>query len=46
MLQGAGHPCHRLIRLSIGGMELGDLAVGQVRELTAEKFFQDLGLKA
>jgi 23S rRNA pseudouridine2457 synthase len=44
MLQAVYHPCHRLIRLSIGGMVLGDLASGGVRELGEELFFEELGL--
>jgi 23S rRNA pseudouridine2457 synthase len=44
MLQSVHHPCHRLIRLSIGGMQLGNLAAGEVRELTEQQFFSELGL--
>jgi len=44
MLQAAYHPCHRLIRLSIGGMELGDLRSGELRELSESDFFGTLGL--
>jgi 23S rRNA pseudouridine2457 synthase len=45
MLQSVHHPCHRLIRLSIGGMELGDLASGCVREMNDGEFFKELGLQ-
>ncbi len=44
MLQAVHHPCHRLIRLSIGGMVLGELATGAVREMAEEEFFGELGL--
>jgi 23S rRNA pseudouridine2457 synthase len=45
MLQAVGHPCHRLVRLSIGGMSLGGLACGEVREMSEETFFGELGLR-
>jgi len=32
-----GHPVHRLIRTRIGGVELGNLPVGQWRYLTPEE---------
>jgi 23S rRNA pseudouridine2457 synthase len=44
MLQGVHHPCHRLIRLSIGGMSLGTLPIGGVKELSEEDFCSQLGL--
>lgn len=44
MLQAVGHPCHRLIRMSIGDMQLGDLASGDVREMDEDSFFVELGL--
>ncbi len=44
MLQAAHHPCHRLIRLSIGGLALGDLAAGELRELSGADFFGTLGI--
>jgi 23S rRNA pseudouridine2457 synthase len=44
MLQAVYHPCHRLVRLSIGSMELGDLPSGAVRELEAAAFFREIGL--
>jgi 23S rRNA pseudouridine2457 synthase len=46
MLQAVHHPCHRLIRLSIGGMVLGDLPSGAVREMSEDVFFEELGLGA
>ena len=44
MLQAVHHPCHRLVRLSIGNMELGDLRSGELRELDAASFFTGLGI--
>lgn len=44
MLQAVHHPCRRLIRLSIGGMRLGGLESGAVRELSEATFFGELGL--
>ncbi len=44
MLQAVGHPCHRLVRLSIVGMALGELEAGGVREMGREDFFGKLGL--
>lgn len=44
MLQSVRHPCHRLIRLTIGGMALGNLQSGEVRELREDQFFTELGL--
>jgi 23S rRNA pseudouridine2457 synthase len=44
MLQAVHHPCHRLVRLSIGGMKLGDLCSGEVRELDGSAFFREIGL--
>jgi 23S rRNA pseudouridine2605 synthase len=34
MLESVGHPVRRLMRVAIGGVELGDLATGKWRELT------------
>lgn len=45
MLQAVHHPCHRLIRLSIGRMSLADLASGAVREMSEDAFFGELGLR-
>ena len=42
MLQAVYHPCHRLVRLSIDGLELGDLREGEVRELVDDFFFQSV----
>jgi 23S rRNA pseudouridine2457 synthase len=39
MLQAIGHPCRRLVRLSIEDLALGDLAAGAVREMIEEEFF-------
>ncbi len=44
MLQGVRHPCHRLIRLSIDGLTLGDLPAGGVRELGETELFEALNL--
>jgi 23S rRNA pseudouridine2605 synthase len=35
MLEAVGHPVQRLVRIEFGGVELGDLRTGAVRELTA-----------
>jgi 23S rRNA pseudouridine2457 synthase len=37
MTAAVGHPTLRLIRAQIGGFPLGDLAVGQWRELNAQE---------
>lgn len=37
MLEAIGHPVQRLRRIRYGGVELGDLASGRFRELTAEE---------
>ena len=39
MVSAIRHPCKRLIRLSIEDLELGDLAVGCVKELKETEFF-------
>jgi 23S rRNA pseudouridine2457 synthase len=44
MLQNVFHPCHRLIRLSIDGLTLGDLQSGVVREMDEAAFFRQLNL--
>ncbi|TCJ18789.1 pseudouridine synthase [Flaviaesturariibacter flavus] len=44
MVRVVGHPCIRLLRTSISGLELGDLQPGAVRELDAETFFGGLGI--
>lgn len=45
MLQEAGHPCRRLIRLSIEELQLGDMAAGEVRELPEKDFFKLLHIR-
>jgi 23S rRNA pseudouridine2457 synthase len=44
MMQAVYHPCHRLIRLSIGGLLLGDLPSGAVREMSEQEFFDEIGI--
>lgn len=44
MVQAVGHPCRRLIRDSIEGLELGNLPPGCIREISAEEFFGKLGI--
>ncbi len=44
MLQGVGHPCHRLIRLSIDGLELENLPPGGVLEMDQAKLYAALNL--
>lgn len=44
MLQNAGHPCRRLIRLSIEEVVLDGLQPGEVREMDEESFFRLLHL--
>ncbi|MEI6020938.1 MAG: pseudouridine synthase [Bacteroidota bacterium] len=39
------HNCKRLIRTKIENLNLGDLKAGQVKELKAEDFFNQLGLE-
>ena len=45
MLQGVRHPCHRLIRLSIDGLQLGGLPAGGVVELLEQEVFDRLRLR-
>jgi 23S rRNA pseudouridine2457 synthase len=45
MITAVNSKCKRLIRVSIEALELSDLAVGEVREYTQEKFFSLLNLK-
>lgn len=45
MLKGVRHPCHRLIRLSMAELQLGNMASGEVFEYTEEQFFEALGLR-
>ena len=42
MLQNAGHPCRRLIRLSIEELELGDVKAGEVVEISEQLFYAKL----
>ena len=44
MVLAVRHRCLRLIRLSIGNIELGKLEPGKVQELTQENFFQLIGI--
>jgi len=44
MVQAVGHPCKRLIRLSIEDIELQDLQPGEIRELNQEEFYRRLRL--
>ncbi len=44
MVQAVGHPCRRLIRLSIEDLELGDLPSGEVLELDEKYFFEKLNI--
>ncbi|WP_118975108.1 pseudouridine synthase [Taibaiella koreensis] len=44
MVAAIGHPCKRLIRVSIEDLELGELLPGQVRELDQATFFGKLKL--
>ena len=45
MTRAVGHPCQRLIRVSIEGLVLGDLPPGEVREVGEEEFFEKLKLR-
>ena len=45
MVQAVGHPCKRLIRLSIEDIELEDMQPGEIRELNQEDFYRRLRLK-
>ena len=42
MTRAVGHPCQRLIRVSIEGLALDDLPPGEVREVGEEEFFEKL----
>ena len=44
MVQAVGHPCKRLIRLSIEDIELEDMQPGEIRELCQEDFYRSLRL--
>ena len=45
MVQAVGHPCKRLIRLSIEDIELEDMQPGEIREMNQEEFYARLRLK-
>ncbi len=42
MVRAVNHRCQRLIRISIEGLELGNLAPGAVKELEEASFFEQL----
>ncbi|MPR33226.1 pseudouridine synthase [Cytophagaceae bacterium SJW1-29] len=42
MTRAVGHPCQRLIRISIENLKLGGLPPGQVQEIEEEDFFEKL----
>lgn len=42
MVQAVGHPCRRLIRISIEDIELNGLEAGCIREMDEEAFFKGL----
>lgn len=44
MVQAVGHPCKRLIRLSIEDIELEDMQPGEIKELNQEEFYRRLRL--
>ncbi len=44
MVRTVGHRCKRLIRLSIENLPLGDIAPGEVREISEQDFFEKLQL--
>jgi 23S rRNA pseudouridine2457 synthase len=44
MIQSIGHRCQRLVRVSIEGLELGDLQPGQIREVAEADFFSALNI--
>ncbi len=45
MVLAARHRCLRLIRLSISGIQLGNLQPGEVKELEEKHFYQLLGIR-
>lgn len=45
MTRAVGHPCQRLIRVSIEELLLGDLPPGEVREVEEVDFFEKLKLE-
>ena len=46
MVRAIGHRCQRLIRVSIDGIELGDLAPGEVKEIDGKSFYNSLQITA
>jgi 23S rRNA pseudouridine2457 synthase len=44
MVRHVRHPCVRLVRTAIDGLELGNLQPGQVRELSGPDFFAALNI--
>ncbi len=44
MMAAVRHRCKRLIRVSIEGLELGDLKPGAVKEMEESAFFEKLGI--
>ena len=42
MVAAVSHRCKRLIRVSIEGLELGDLPPGSIREIEEQEFFEKL----
>lgn len=45
MLTAVRHPVQRLIRVSIEGLELGEIAPGQIQEIEEREFFEKLRIK-
>lgn len=45
MVSEVYHPCKRLIRVSIEDLELGDLAIGGVKEIEETEFFEKLKIE-
>ena len=44
MTRAVGHPCQRLIRISIEDLTLGDLPAGHIREIGETDFFKKLNI--
>ena len=45
MIRAVGHRCKRLVRISIGNLDLADMKPGDVKEMSEEDFFNKLNLK-
>jgi 23S rRNA pseudouridine2457 synthase len=45
MVKAIGHKVKRLVRVSIEGLELGDLQPGEVKEMEEKEFFKLLGIE-